>query len=172
MKLSRAMQHTPLVWSDALSLAMPVMDTTHEEFVELLAKVDASPDNALLHHWQALVTHTDDHFRREDEWMTATGFAAGNCHSTQHSVVLKVLREGTTRGQAGDLGVIRQIARELALWFPQHAQSMDAGLALHLKSMGYDPVTGQLSDPSRLPEQAITGCGGSTCHPADDQQAA
>ena len=38
MKLSRAMQHTPLVWSDALSLAMPVMDTTHEEFVELLAK--------------------------------------------------------------------------------------------------------------------------------------
>jgi hemerythrin-like metal-binding protein len=161
-----------LVWSEALSLAMPVMDTTHQEFVDLLARVESASDQALTAAWQTLVDHTDEHFSREDAWMTATGFAPANCHSTQHAVVLKVLREGAQRGQAGDLGVIRQIARELALWFPQHAQTMDAGLALHLKSMGYDPETGALADPSQLPATAISGCGGACTPSANDDLAA
>jgi hypothetical protein len=37
---------------------------------------------------------------------------------------------------------------------------MDAGLALHMKSLGYDPVTGELARPEALPEQPIAGCGG------------
>ncbi|MGH2140650.1 hypothetical protein, partial [Enterococcus faecalis] len=45
--------------------------------------------------------------------------------------------------------------------FPQHAQTMDAGLALHLKSVGYDPATGHISEPESLPALAISGCGGS-----------
>lgn len=149
-----------LVWSDALSLSMPVMDTTHREFVDLLAQVATSHDAALLGHWHALVAHTQAHFDQEDRWMAATGFAPNSCHATQHAVVLKVLREGTAFGLQGDLAPIRQMAHELALWFPNHAQSMDAGLALHMKSVGYDPLTGQLSQPEALPEQAISGCGG------------
>jgi hemerythrin-like metal-binding protein len=149
-----------LVWSDALSLSMPVMDETHREFVELLALVQASDDAQLLPRWQALIDHTDDHFGREDRWMQATGFAPGSCHMTQHAVVLKVLREGADLGAQGQLDPIRQMAHELTLWFPQHAASMDAGLALHMKSLGYDPVTGELAHPEALPEQAIAGCGG------------
>lgn len=157
-----------LVWSEALSLSMPVMDTTHQEFVDLLAQVDQADDATLLSKWEELVAHTEDHFGREDEWMKATGFAAGNCHSTQHAVVLDVLREGTRQGRQGQLAPIRQIANELALWFPHHAQNMDFGLALHLKSMGYDPQTGCVAQPDKLPEQAITGCGG---HCGDKQAA-
>ncbi len=149
-----------LVWSEALSLSMPVMDTTHQEFVELLAQVQASDDASLLHHWQALVEHTDNHFEQEDRWMRATGFAAGNCHSTQHTVVLQVMREGTARGLNGDLAPIREIAHELTMWFPHHAQNMDFGLALHLKSMGYDPITGIVAKPESLPVNEIAGCGG------------
>jgi hemerythrin-like metal-binding protein len=149
-----------LVWSDALSLSMPVMDVTHQEFVDLLAQVEDADDATLLPKWQALIDHTDDHFAREDRWMLATGFAAGNCHSSQHAVVLKVLREGAVKGAEGDLATVRQMAHELTLWFPHHAQNMDFGLALHLKSMGYDPETGEIRQPDKLPEQAITGCGG------------
>lgn len=138
---------------------MPVMDQTHQEFVDLLATVQAASDEALPGAWQALIDHTEEHFAREDQWMQATGFAPGNCHSSQHAVVLKVLREGAERGQQGELGVIRQMADELVLWFPHHAQNMDAGLALHLKSVGYDPVTGELEAPQALPAEAITGCG-------------
>ena len=85
------MQH--LEWSDALALELPAMDQTHREFVDLLAAVNAASDDDLLAHWTALVEHTDDHFSREDDWMQATRFASSNCHSTQHKIVLQVLRE-------------------------------------------------------------------------------
>jgi len=107
-----------LVWSEALSLSMPAMDDTHREFVDLLAAVQQSPDAQLVEAWQALLAHTEDHFGREDQWMLATGFAPGNCHATQHKVVLQVMHEGMAQGQQGKLGPIRQIAHELALWFP------------------------------------------------------
>ena len=135
----------PLQWSDALSLDMPLMDATHQEFVALLAEVVQAPDVLLVPRWGALIAHTQDHFDREDQWMQDTGFAADNCHATQHKVILQVMREGEARGHAGDVDVVRQMARELGAWFPQHAQSMDASLALHLRSAGYDPTTGAIS---------------------------
>jgi len=152
-----------LEWSDALALDLPVMDDTHREFVDLLATVEAADDATLVDHWAALVTHTDDHFGREDQWMQTTGFSSSNCHSMQHKVVLQVMREGQVRGEAGDLGVIRQMAHELGLWFPQHAQSMDAALALHLRGLGFDPRTGIVHMPQALPRETIHGCGGTSC---------
>ncbi|MDD0840415.1 hemerythrin [Curvibacter sp. HBC61] len=154
---------TQLVWSDALSLDLPLMDDTHREFVDLLAVVREAPDEQLLAHWQALIEHTDDHFGREDQWMQDTRFSSSNCHSVQHKVVLQVMREGAVRGAAGDLAVVRQMAAELAIWFPQHAQSMDAALALHLRRVGYDPLTGVVAAPEALPGAVIHGCGGATC---------
>ena len=150
-----------LIWSDALSLSMPVMDQTHVEFVDLLAVVQQAEDTELVARWQALVEHTEEHFAQEDRWMLATGFAPGSCHLTQHAVVLKVLKEGLDLGRQGQLQPIRQMAHELTIWFPHHAQTMDSGLSLHLKSVGYDPVTGLVAQPEALPEQAISGCGGS-----------
>lgn len=155
-----------LEWSDALALEMPAMDETHREFVDLLAQVEAAPDDGLLAQWRSLVEHTDAHFGREDQWMQQTRFASSNCHSVQHKVVLQVMREGLARGEAGDLGMVRQMAQELAIWFPQHAQSMDAALALHLRRAGYDPETGEMLHPQALPQQMIHGCGGASCSDA------
>ena len=152
-----------LAWSDALDLNLPLMDDTHREFVDLLAAVDAADDARLPQAWQALVEHTHHHFAQEDAWMASTRFASGNCHSMQHEVVLKVMREGAARAAQGDLNVLRVMASELALWFPQHAQSMDAALALHLRRVGFDPVSGVVHAPHALPVEPIQGCGGATC---------
>lgn len=149
-----------LTWSDALELGLDFMDDTHREFVELLACAETAPDADLPALWQVLVDHTAEHFGREDAWMQATGFSTGNCHSTQHRVVLQVLRDGAERAAQGDLAPARQMIRELALWFPQHAQSMDAALALHLRGVGYDAATGQVLQPGALPAAEIHGCGG------------
>ena len=73
------------------------------------------------------------------------------------------MREGQKHGRDGNLAMVREMARELALWFPQHAQSMDAALALHLRGIGYDPVTGIVSMPDALPADIIHGCGGASC---------
>ena len=142
--------HT-LQWSDALSLDLPLMDDTHREFVDLLARAAQAGDAKLLAAWDQLIAHTQDHFDREDRWMTETGFSAMHCHTTQHKVVLQVMREGARRGLGGDLALVRQMVSELALWFPQHAQSMDAALALHVRRVGYDPISGQVT----MPEAAL-----------------
>jgi hemerythrin-like metal-binding protein len=154
-----------LQWTDSLMLDLPQMDDTHKEFVALLDQVVNAPDEALLPRWQALITHTDAHFAREDGWMKDTGFASGNCHSTQHQVVLQVMREGEKRA---DLDIVRQMADELGMWFPQHAQAKDAALALHLRSVGYDTANGQVKLPDALPAQAIQGCGSNTCSPREE----
>lgn len=159
-----------LIWSESLGLSMPVMDQTHIEFVDLLAEVQQAEDADLVARWDALIAHTEDHFGQEDRWMLDTGFAPGSCHMTQHAVVLKVLREGLALGQQGQFQPIRQMAHELTLWFPHHAQNMDAGLALHLKSVGYDPMTGAVAQPEALPEQAISGCGGACSSTQADAQ--
>ena len=140
-----------LIWSDALSLSMPVMDDTHHEFVDLLTAAEDAIDEALPGAWQTLIEHTAEHFAREDRWMTATGFAPGNCHATQHAVVLQVLRDSLKLPDPERPTIIRRLARELAQWFPQHAQSMDAALALHLKSVGFDPETGRVSHGQAMP---------------------
>ncbi len=152
-----------LEWSDALHLDLPLMDDTHREFVDLLAAVDRADDTQLASAWHTLVEHTEQHFGQEDAWMASTRFAAGNCHSMQHKVVLQVMREGLVRAQQGDLNVLRVMASELALWFPAHAQSMDAALALHLRRVGFDAATGVVHAPQALPGELIHGCGGATC---------
>jgi hemerythrin-like metal-binding protein len=167
-----------LEWSDALALDLPAMDNTHREFVDLLALAETAPDDSLLTHWSTLVEHTDEHFSREDQWMQATRFSASNCHSMQHQIVLQVMREGIKLINAGDLATVRQMIRDLAIWFPQHAHSMDAALAQHLRSVGFDPITGLVAMPEALPQEVIHGCGGATCsdsagdQPADSAETA
>lgn len=165
---------TPVPWSPTLGLDMPVMDDTHEACIALLADVVVAPDETLLSRWALLIDHTQEHFDREDQWMEATGFAAGNCHATQHSVILQVMREGGKRGLMGELDLVRQMAYELGLWLANHIQSMDAALALHLRSAGFDPETGALANASALPTHSIHGCGGGSCSTSnsDIEQAA
>lgn len=161
--------HPLLEWSDALALDLPFMDDTHREFVDLLATVVQAAEGTLLNAWRALIAHTQDHFDREDEWMQATGFSSSNCHAMQHKVILQVMREGEARGVTGEYAVVRQMAYELGVWFPQHAQSMDAALALHLRGVGFDAATGQVNKPQALPRETIHGCGGTTCSDSDAQ---
>jgi len=160
-----------LEWNAALILDLPAMDAVHEEFVALLARVEAAPDESLCALWDELIAHTQQHFDQEDRWMQTTGFATGNCHSQQHKVVLAVMREGALKGVHGELATIRHMAAELGPWFSHHAQNMDAALALHLRRTGFDPVTGQLLAPQELPAQPITGCGGA-CGSAEHQEEA
>lgn len=156
-----------LEWNEALASGMSAMDETHQEFIDLLAQVEAATDADLPGAWQALIAHTDGHFGQEDRWMVATGFAADNCHSLQHRVILQIMREGAERGAQGELHVIRGMAAELVTWFTHHAQTMDGALAQHLGSVNFDPASGVVYLPQSLPLAPIHGCGGA-CSSGDD----
>ena len=65
--------------------------------------------------------------------------------------------------------MVRQMADELGGWFPKHAQAMDGALAQHLRNVGYDPVTGQISVPQALPAATLHGCGGASNCATDEE---
>ena len=80
------------------------------------------------------------------------------------------MREGGKRGDEGDYSMIRGMTPELASWFSYHAQTMDAALAQHMQSVGFDPASGALLHSDALPAQPISGCGGACTTPDDHAQ--
>jgi hemerythrin-like metal-binding protein len=150
-----------LTWSDDLVMNMDKMDQTHREFVDLLAATELAPEDKLIDSFIELIAHTDEHFSGENQWMQDVSFGPGGCHTDEHDMILKVMREALRRGQEdGNLKLVRQLTGELAIWFDGHAKSMDAVLAMFLKEVEYDPVTRIVHKPQVLPEGvAASECG-------------
>jgi len=65
--------------------------------------------------------------------------------------------------EKGATDIITRMAQALAEWFPQHAASMDVGLAQHLKNVGFDSRTETLADPSAVRPASMSGCGTVSC---------
>lgn len=163
---------TTLQWSESMGVDMAQMDATHQESVQLLQAVQGADDARLMAAWEQLLAHTEAHFAAEDRWMQATRFAAGNCHTTQHQQVLTIMRDGTERARRGRLGELRVMAAELAVWLPHHIDAMDAGLAYHLRQLGFDPASGHIAHPEALPKEPLQGWGGASALGDDEVPAA
>ena len=76
---------------------------------------------------------------------------------------VQALHHGPEHFEQGDTEIITRMAQAMAEWFPGHAASMDAGLAQHLQSVGFDTRTETLADPSRVRPASMSGCGSVTC---------
>ena len=136
-----------LNWSTKLHTGDERMDHTHEEFVTMLNALLKTPPREQLNLYREFLNHTVEHFAQEDRWMLATGFSEDNCHAGQHATILETMRAVETHYVQGDTEIISRMAEALTEWFPQHAGSMDAGLAQHLKSVNFDSETETLADP-------------------------
>lgn len=152
-----------LTWAPNLQTGDPRMDDTHEEFVTMLNQLLTTPMRDQLPLYREFLAHTVAHFEQEERWMLATGFSADNCHASHHATILDTMRAVEEHYLKGDNDIIQRLAEALVEWFPQHAASMDAGLALHLKSVGFDSHTETLADPSKVRAATMSGCGSVTC---------
>ncbi len=152
-----------LAWGPELTTGDARMDATHETFVELLNQLMALPPEAQMPLYLRVIDHTVEHFAQEERWMLATGFAPENCHALQHASILETLQAVRTHTDQGDNTLIGRLAVALAEWFPQHAATMDAGLALHLQSLGYDTRTETLPEDSPVRPASMSGCGSVSC---------
>jgi len=130
-----------LDWSPELVLGDARTDATHQEFIEQLNAIATCDAAQKLPLYQALLAHTVEHFAQEERWMLANGVSAGFCHFSQHNSVLEVMKEVERRALGGEAGLIDQMLEALVEWFPQHAQSMDAGLVSYLREKGFDTAT-------------------------------
>lgn len=152
-----------LSWVTELQTGDTRMDDTHEEFVAMLNTLLATPPRDQLPLYREFLAHTVAHFEQEERWMVATGFSADNCHASHHATILDTMRAVETHYLEGDNEIIQRLAEALVEWFPQHAATMDAGLALHLKDVGFDSHTETLADPTRVRPAVMSGCGSVSC---------
>ncbi len=148
-----------LDWTAALSVGDARMDDTHEEFVSMLNQLLATPPNEQLPLYRSFIEHTVEHFAQEERWMLATGFSADNCHAGHHATILETMNAVLEHSEKGDADIIKRMALALVEWFPQHTASMDAGLAQHLKNVGFNSSTETLADPSAVRPASMSGCG-------------
>ena len=162
---SVAHTHMPSVmaWTDSLDTGDARMDETHQEFVDMINQILATPEDAQLPVYKKFLAHTVEHFAQEERWMLATGFSADNCHAEHHATILETMRVVEAHYLDSDKTIITRMAEALAEWFPGHANSMDAGLAAHLKSVGFDSESETLADPSTIKTATMSGCGSVSC---------
>lgn len=150
--------------TDTLRTGDTRMDETHAEFVDQLNALLALPAEQQLLPYRAFLAHTEAHFAQEDRWMRATGFAADNCHAGMHATILETMRAVEDHFlHKGDTEIITRLAEALAEWFTQHAATMDAGLAQHLRSLGFDTVTEALPEGLEVRPATMSGCGSVSC---------
>ena len=119
----------PIRWHDGLLLGYAPMDAVHEEFVHCVQALQAAPDAGLPALLGQLAGHLERHFGDEDRWMEETQFPARECHINEHAAVMKSVREVQDLLAQGNTEVCRRLARELANWFPGHADYLDSALA-------------------------------------------
>ena len=126
-------------WNESLVLGQGLMDETHREFIELLNRVAAAPDQEMLAVLDEFIRHTEAHFAQEQLWMEQMTYPPLTCHVREHDGVLETAREVRRRVAAGEARFGQVLARAVAEWFSNHAASMDNVLALYMKEVGYMP---------------------------------
>jgi hemerythrin len=119
----------PLHWNDAYVLGFAPMDHIHEEFVELVGRLQVAPDEELAALLDRFAVHAQSHFEEENTWMRETGFPPKDCHIEQHDAVLHSVKEVQSLVAQGNFSICRALVRELAHWFPNHATHLDSALA-------------------------------------------
>ena len=152
-----------MVWTDSLHTGDVRMDETHREFTDMINLILATPEAEQLPIYKEFLNHTVEHFAQEERWMLATGFSADNCHASHHATIMETLHAVVEHYEKDDKEIITRLAEALVEWFPQHAATMDAGLALHMKDVGFDSRTETLADPSKVRPATMSGCGSVSC---------
>jgi len=122
------------------------MDAIHREFHELLGALGEPGDQG--EKLLALHEHLLRHCSQEERWMIDSGFAACACHAREHETLLEVISEVRRRFDAGDSEIVTSLAEELPRWFEQHANTMDAALAVHLRDLAERGIShGRAAEP-------------------------
>ncbi|CAG2157531.1 Bacteriohemerythrin [Cupriavidus yeoncheonensis] len=137
-------------WHDDFSLNHHAMDETHREFVECVQALLTADDTQLALALDGFTEHAHRHFGEEDAAMRDTAYGSAGCHIDEHAAVLKSASEVRALLAQGQTHVVREFARALAGWFPEHVRVMDQGLARWLvqQQLGGSPVVLQRRIPA------------------------
>lgn len=105
------------------------MDKIHEEFVDLIVRLQQAPDAELPALLDVMGAHLQAHFDEENTWMRESEFPPRMCHIEQHEAVLESVHEVQELLAQGNHQACRALVQALADWFPNHAAHLDSALA-------------------------------------------
>jgi hemerythrin len=126
-------------WSAAHEIGLVPMYRTHREFVALYNNLVHAGSADFLENFNKLIVHTLAHFDRENAWMERSGFPPSVIHRGEHDRVLRLMHAARDRIAAGDVESGREFGAQLPAWFEQHAATMDAALAMHMRRARFEP---------------------------------
>ena len=127
-------------------VALDFMNTVHCEELTLVQSISDlidtdSPDNnkisELLDQW---VTHTEQHFERENRYMQEYKFPAYPVHSNEHDAALEQIRQVQQQwNQRQDLEPLKQyLQNDWPAWFKNHISTMDFITAQFLSQFNFE----------------------------------
>lgn len=128
-----------MTWSDLNLLGYGPMDGIHEEFVDIIGRLQCASDIALPSLLEELHHHLSEHFAFENKCMEETGFPPRQCHIDEHDAVMKSVLETLAMD---NVAACRRLVEALASWFPSHTDHLDSGLAhwMSKRAFGGKPV--------------------------------
>ena len=132
----------PIAWNDLHLLGYGPMDDLHEEFVQLVGKLQQAQHHEIEPLLDTLHEHMSRHFQEEEDWMERTVFPPRDCHRDEHAEVMAALTKVRAQADMGIYAFCRPFADYLAEWFPRHATHLDSALAHWMckRSLGGKPV--------------------------------
>jgi hemerythrin-like metal-binding protein len=127
--------------SPGYALGVEGMDRDHEEFLNLLVRLNKAGDAEFPALFQKLVDHLRLHFVHEGRLMRLGKYSALGEHEGEHHRLLGELLQFNRNVKRGRLQLARAYVRiGLAEWFDLHLATMDSALAVHAKAQSIHQV--------------------------------
>jgi hemerythrin-like metal-binding protein len=122
-------------WDEARhTLGLDELDGAHHDFIEQVAALITASDANFPALFQALVSHTREHFIAEGRLMRESKYPGLGVHEGEHHRVLGELQQLNRSLKRGRLPLVRAYVREgLPEWFATHLAMMDGALVAYLK---------------------------------------
>jgi hemerythrin len=126
-----------LTWQDELSVGNAGMDRHHQDFLELLARLNDAAPADLAGLYPAFLDHLAEHFEYEERLMEEHGFGALKDHRGEHLRVLAEARDMARSLAKGRTAMLRGFLKDrLPEWFLLHRNTMDLATAAFLRERG------------------------------------
>jgi hemerythrin-like metal-binding protein len=119
--------------SENLQLNIPDMDQTHQEFLDLLRKIQSCDDHEFLILFEEMIRHTKEHFAFEESIMEKYDFYGKQEHFDEHTNLLNEMQyfyQKSKKRPAFGKSYINDYTYEK---FRRHIINIDSQLAMFLK---------------------------------------
>jgi len=119
--------------NDNLQLNIDSMDTKHDEFLDILSKIQSCKDNEFMKLFKEMINHTKEHFAYEEEIMNKHKFYAKQEHLEEHENLLGEMEYFYNKAKklpAFGKSYINDYAYDK---FKRHIINIDSQLAMFLK---------------------------------------